>query len=99
MTPAKPYESPNYRGSHLADLAVIALTRLLDLYRILMSPILSAHSGSACRFDPTCSHYAKIALLQHGIWRGSYLAIGRLVRCHPWGSHGYDPVPPLEGDN
>jgi putative membrane protein insertion efficiency factor len=100
MTSAKPDPSPDgrRRGSRPGDLPVIALTRLLDLYHAVIAPILSAHSASSCRFDPTCSRYAKIALLQHGLWRGSYLAIRRLARCHPWGSHGYDPVPPLEGD-
>ena len=48
---------------------------------------------SPCRFDPSCSTYALEALHQHGAGRGSWLAVRRLSRCHPWGGHGWDPVP------
>lgn len=48
---------------------------------------------SPCRFAPSCSSYAVEALEQHGAARGSWLAARRLVRCHPWGGHGWDPVP------
>lgn len=48
---------------------------------------------AACRFDPTCSAYAIEAVTEHGSIKGSYLAIKRIARCHPWGSTGYDPVP------
>jgi putative membrane protein insertion efficiency factor len=48
---------------------------------------------SPCRFDPTCSAYALEALEQHGALRGSWLTARRLVRCHPWGGVGWDPVP------
>jgi uncharacterized protein len=74
-------------------IAVTAVMRLLDLYHALMAPFLAAHSGSSCRFEPTCSRYAKTALARHGLWRGGYLSVRRLARCHPWGSYGYDPVP------
>jgi putative membrane protein insertion efficiency factor len=47
----------------------------------------------ACRFEPTCSMYAAEALRTHGFMRGSWLALLRLARCHPWGSYGFDPVP------
>jgi len=49
---------------------------------------------SPCRFDPSCSTYALEALQQHGAARGSWLAVRRLSRCHPWGGQGWDPVPP-----
>ena len=49
---------------------------------------------SPCRYDPSCSSYALDALELHGFVRGSWLAVRRLGRCHPWGGHGYDPVPP-----
>jgi putative membrane protein insertion efficiency factor len=75
-------------------LALAGVTSLLDLYQALIAPLLTAHSGSACRFDPSCSRYAKMAMAQHGLRRGGYLTIRRLARCHPWGRHGYDPVPP-----
>lgn len=48
---------------------------------------------SPCRFDPSCSSYAVEALETHGAARGSWLAIRRVLRCHPWGGHGWDPVP------
>ncbi len=69
------------------------LTYLLLLsirfYRGYISPMLPP----ACRFTPTCSQYAIEALQKHGPLKGLYLAIRRILRCHPWGGHGYDPVP------
>ncbi len=53
----------------------------------------SGWTPASCRFSPTCSAYAIQALETHGVWRGSRLAAGRLLRCHPWGGAGYDPVP------
>jgi len=66
--------------------------------RLLMLPIrawrmLSVHLTPRCRFHPSCSAYALGALEQHGAMRGSWLAIRRLARCHPWGGGGLDPVP------
>lgn len=57
-------------------------------YQILLSPLV----GGACRFTPSCSAYAIEALERHGALRGTWLAIRRLARCHPWGPAGYDPV-------
>jgi uncharacterized protein len=54
---------------------------------------LTAGRPSPCRFDPTCSAYALEALEQHGAARGSWLTVRRIVRCHPWGGRGWDPVP------
>jgi putative membrane protein insertion efficiency factor len=59
------------------------------LYRYALSPWL----GSACRFEPTCSRYALDALEQRGALAGSYLAVRRVLRCHPWCDGGFDPVP------
>jgi len=58
-------------------------------YRLLVSPLL----GPSCRYLPTCSDYAAQAIARHGGWRGFWLALARISRCHPWGSHGFDPVP------
>ncbi|HMM54083.1 MAG TPA: membrane protein insertion efficiency factor YidD [Candidatus Desulfobacillus sp.] len=58
-------------------------------YRLAISPFL----GQNCRFHPSCSEYAIEALEKHGGWRGSWLAIRRVARCHPWHAGGYDPVP------
>ncbi|MBF6568454.1 MAG: membrane protein insertion efficiency factor YidD [Candidatus Binataceae bacterium] len=70
----------------------IALSTL-SLYRIIVSPLLSAVLGHACRFDPTCSVYAHDAIANHGVARGAWLAIRRLLRCRPGGGWGYDPAP------
>ena len=67
-----------------------ALTLLVRGYRLLLKPWL----GNACRFEPTCSQYALDALQRHGALRGSLLAGGRILRCHPWCDGGLDPVPP-----
>lgn len=62
---------------------------MIRLYQKLLSPVL----GASCRYTPTCSQYAVEALQKHGIFKGSWLAIKRIVSCNPWGGHGYDPVP------
>ena len=53
---------------------------------------ISALTGNCCRFQPTCSEYAKEALQKHGCIKGSWLTLKRLLKCHPWGKSGYDPV-------
>jgi putative membrane protein insertion efficiency factor len=65
------------------------LRSLIWLYRMLLSPML----GQNCRFEPSCSAYAMIALDRFGAGQGSLLALRRIARCHPWGGSGYDPVP------
>ena len=62
----------------------------IRIYQYIISPLLP----TSCRHVPSCSQYAIEALKVHGIFRGTYLAANRILRCHPWGSHGYDPVPP-----
>jgi putative membrane protein insertion efficiency factor len=71
------------------------LIQLVRLYRLAISPWL----GANCRFDPTCSTYAIEALQAHGILKGTWLAVKRIGRCHPWGGSGYDPVPQIPEDN
>ncbi|MBR5467416.1 MAG: membrane protein insertion efficiency factor YidD [Bacteroidaceae bacterium] len=61
----------------------------IRFYQKCISPL----TPPACRFTPTCSQYAVEALQKYGPIKGMYLAIRRLLRCHPWGGHGYDPVP------
>ncbi|MDR0872946.1 MAG: membrane protein insertion efficiency factor YidD [Prevotellaceae bacterium] len=58
-------------------------------YRYCISPFTPA----SCRYTPTCSEYAVEAIKKYGALRGSCLAVKRIARCHPWGGHGYDPVP------
>ncbi len=67
------------------------------IYRAVISPVLGGlfgPMGLGCRFEPTCSQYALEAIRQHGAIIGVALALRRLARCHPWGGHGHDPVPP-----
>lgn len=68
---------------------------LIRGYQILISPVLSLVVGpdSGCRFEPTCSQYFLEAVEAHGAWRGSWLGLKRIARCHPWGGQGSDPVP------
>ncbi|MFC4160412.1 membrane protein insertion efficiency factor YidD [Chitinimonas lacunae] len=65
------------------------LILLVQAYRYTLSPLI----GPRCRFTPSCSEYAITALRRHGALRGGWLTIRRLLRCHPWGGCGYDPVP------
>ena len=58
-------------------------------YRVIFSPWV----GHNCRYQPTCSAYALEALEEHGALVGLYLIVRRLLKCHPWGGQGYDPVP------
>ncbi|MFT6773865.1 MAG: putative membrane protein insertion efficiency factor [Paracoccaceae bacterium] len=72
---------------------VLALSAPIHGYRLLLSPLI----GRNCRYHPTCSAYALQALARHGPIRGLWLAIWRILRCHPWGGMGDDPVPPKRG--
>jgi putative membrane protein insertion efficiency factor len=71
----------------------------LAVYRAAVSPILHAlnHNRPACRFEPSCSEYARDAIAEHGFARGVAMAAWRVARCNPWGGHGYDPVESAPG--
>lgn len=62
---------------------------LIRVYQFAIAPMLQGR----CRYLPTCSHYALEAIEHHGAIKGGMLAVRRLLRCHPWGGEGYDPVP------
>jgi len=66
-----------------------ALIAAIRVYQVVLSPLLAP----ACRFEPSCSAYAVEAIARRGVIRGSWLALVRISRCHPWGGLGYDPVP------
>ena len=61
---------------------------LIRAYKLGISPFLPM----ACRFTPTCSDYAQEAITKYGVIKGSWLAFRRILRCHPWGRHGHDPL-------
>ncbi|MDR1305753.1 MAG: membrane protein insertion efficiency factor YidD [Verrucomicrobiales bacterium] len=68
---------------------------VVRFYQVALSPLKLIVSGApaCCRYTPTCSEYAVEALARHGAARGLALTVGRLLRCHPWGGCGHDPVP------
>ena len=68
---------------------VLIATVIHRLYKVTLSPLF----GNACRFTPYCSDYALEAVTVHGLWRGSWLALKRVSRCHAWNPGGLDPVP------
>lgn len=74
---------------HLQRVARWLVLSLLRLYRFLLSPLL----GQRCRFYPSCSEYASGCIHKHGLLRGCYLAVRRILRCHPFHPGGVDPVP------
>ena len=65
------------------------LLALVKFYRMCISPMFPP----SCRYVPTCSEYALIAIEKYGAWKGGWLAVKRICRCHPWHEGGYDPVP------
>ncbi|MCS6934089.1 MAG: membrane protein insertion efficiency factor YidD [Chitinophagales bacterium] len=70
-------------------LAVAVVVFPIRVYQRFLSPLLPP----SCRYLPSCSEYAIEAITKHGVLRGCWLALRRISRCHPWGGHGYDPVP------
>jgi len=78
-----------------ARLARIALKLPVHFYRYVISPLI----GPRCRHLPTCSQYALEAIDKNGAWKGGWLTLSRLVRCHPWGTDGFDPVPDLRSEH
>ena len=79
----------------LNKVATFPLLILIRVYQLIISPLL----GSNCRFMPTCSEYAMESLRSYGLIKGSYLTIKRIGKCHPWGGHGYDPIPTKKVEN
>ena len=68
------------------------ISGIIGLYRYLVSPFL----GPNCRYTPTCSEYAQTSVMRFGVFKGGWLAIKRILSCHPWGNSGYDPVPEIK---
>ena len=77
----------------MAAIIKYLLITLIAVYRYMISPVLGCH----CRYTPSCSCYANEAISTHGAMKGGLLTLRRLLRCHPWGGAGYDPVPEQRG--
>ena len=92
--------APREARFYSSALMLLLLRLLIRGYQLLISPVLSflGGPGSGCRFQPTCSAYFLEALEKHGLFRGGWLGICRLCRCHPWGGHGHDAVPDLHNE-
>lgn len=84
-------------------LIVELLVAVVKIYQILISPEKSfwgkGRNIKICRFHPTCSDYTIGSLRQHGIIKGGFLSVRRILRCHPWNPGGYDPVPKRRSEN
>jgi putative membrane protein insertion efficiency factor len=74
----------------LSKFFTFPLILLVKIYQLLLSPLMPP----VCRFQPTCSHYMIESLKVWGPLKGTYFGVKRIMRCHPWGGHGHDPVPP-----
>jgi len=79
----------------LKKILIFPFLLLIRFYQKAISPF----TPSTCRFEPTCSSYFFQALEIHGVFKGSYLGIKRILSCHPWGKSGYDPVPDKKCDH
>lgn len=73
----------------LKTILIFPFVVLIRFYQIVISPLTPA----TCRYSPTCSHYTLEALRKHGLIKGSWLGMKRILSCNPWGGSGYDPVP------
>ncbi|MGF7155924.1 membrane protein insertion efficiency factor YidD [Novosphingobium gossypii] len=76
-------------GAFLVSLPGLAIIGIARLWQIGPSAIMPP----TCRYSPSCSQYAIVAVRRHGAIKGGLLALWRLLRCNPWGGHGHDPVP------
>jgi uncharacterized protein len=92
-----PNPFPNGKGDQREKILVGNVPRMIAvsavaIYRAAVSPVTHAIHGPACRFEPSCSVYARDAISEYGIVRGGAMAIWRVARCNPMGGHGFDPV-------
>ncbi len=90
ITPPSAAGTANVLRPYGVRLDVAVLLGLLRAYKLLISPLFTG----CCRFQPSCADYMAEAVRIHGSIRGTWLGLRRLARCHPLGSHGFDPVPP-----
>jgi len=83
------YREKNPRRARGHQVMIAVVLAPIILYRYFISPLL----GVNCRFSPSCSEYAKDTITRYGALRGGRLTVKRILKCHPWGGSGYDPVP------
>tara|TARA_Y100001970_G_scaffold55215_1_gene69946 strand:+ start:2618 stop:2863 length:246 start_codon:yes stop_codon:yes gene_type:complete len=79
----------------LIKITAFPIIIIIRIYQLVISPLL----GSNCRFLPTCSEYAQESFKSYGLIKGFFLTFNRIRKCHPWGGHGYDPIPTKEVKN
>ena len=72
----------------IKNIGAKCIINLIDIYKYFISPLL----GNNCRFLPTCSEYTKDSILKFGLVKGCWLGLKRILKCHPWGKGGYDPI-------
>ena len=72
----------------IKNIGTKCVINLIDIYKYLISPLL----GNNCRFLPTCSEYTKDSIVKFGLVKGCWLGLKRILKCHPWGKGGYDPI-------
>ena len=85
------------RAAEPGGVAGAVVGAVFGAYRWVLSPVLMSSGLGRCRYLPSCSEYAEIAVLRHGAVHGAWMAAKRLLRCHPWAAGGLDPVPPRRG--
>lgn len=78
-----------FKINRLIDIIILPFVLLIRFYQVAISPFTPA----ACRFEPSCSNYSLQAFTKHGIFKGGWLSVKRIISCNPWGKSGYDPVP------
>jgi len=91
LTP-NPFPSGKGNRNEKSAAPQIVAIGIVAIYRAAISPVIHAMNGPACRFEPSCSVYARDAIAEYGIIRGGIMAIWRVARCNPMGGHGFDPV-------
>jgi len=78
-----------FKINRLRNIVILPFVLLIRFYQVAISPFTPA----ACRFEPSCSNYTLQAFTKHGVLKGSWLSVKRIISCNPWGKSGYDPVP------
>ena len=92
LTPDPFFRARSGKGDQIKKIPRLVAVGIVAIYRAAVSPVIHAMNGPACRFEPSCSEYARDAIAEYGIVRGGMMAIWRIARCNPMGGHGFDPV-------